>query len=208
MTTQLSSLRVSADFDATGYQRGADQKVAADKAMAASSRDAGSALARQDAASDNSGGVLGRLSRQFIDGYGNAAKFEAAVKSLQRGVEAGAIPMDRAGIILQGLHSKFGLLADAQRAAASGNAEFAAVIERTNLHLRSMSPIMDDVSTRAARLQEQFAAMTLAQAGLNSRLGVRDDFNTAARAADIDAYGQALTRLQSKYDPLFAAGQK
>src|SRR4051812_1756322 len=44
MTVQLSTLRVSADMDASKYQAGAAQKVAADRQMAASSTSVGLAV--------------------------------------------------------------------------------------------------------------------------------------------------------------------
>lgn len=42
---------------------------------------------------------------------------------------------------------------------------------------------------------------------INARLGVRDDFAGAGRAADIAAYGAALDDLRAKYSPLYAAGR-
>ena len=47
MAVALSSLRVTGDFDASGYARGAAQKVAADQAMIASDK------ARRPAAGTN-----------------------------------------------------------------------------------------------------------------------------------------------------------
>lgn len=44
-----------------------------------------------------------------------------------------------------------------------------------------------------------------AQTSFNAQLGVRDNFDTAKRAADVAAYGQELDRLQQKYAPLAAA---
>lgn len=71
--------------------------------------------------------------------------------------------------------------------------------------------ILDQLWTKllgAAEAQEKLnAAMKAqsAQTAFNTQLGVRDDFGTAARAADIAAYGQELDRLQQKYAPLAAA---
>src|SRR4051794_14007326 len=49
MAVQLSTLRVQADLDASGYKRGADQKISADKAMVAAMQDC---VARQAAYTD------------------------------------------------------------------------------------------------------------------------------------------------------------
>lgn len=43
-----------------------------------------------------------------------------------------------------------------------------------------------------------------AQAGINARLGVKDDFGSQQRAADIAAVGQEIDRLRGKYVPLYA----
>jgi hypothetical protein len=143
MTIQLSSLRVSLDLDSSGYVQGAQAKVNADQAMAQSGRSVGAALAQQDSAAGNSGGILGRLQRQYVDGYGAATRFQSAINLLQKGVESGNVPLDRAGLILQGLHAKYGLMADASAIAAKGNADLAAVVQRTNAQIAQITPNVD-----------------------------------------------------------------
>lgn len=132
MAAQLSSLRVTADFDASGYQAGMGQKVAADKAGIASSEQLVAEMAKQDVAANNAGGTYGRLSRTYIDGYGTAAKFHGALASLQRQVELGNVTAGKAGLIYQGMIAKFGMTADAAEVAAKGNAELASVVNQVN----------------------------------------------------------------------------
>ncbi|HQS08716.1 MAG: hypothetical protein B7Y12_02195 [Rhizobiales bacterium 24-66-13] len=55
------------------------------------------------------------------------------------------------------------------------------------------------------RRQKAAATARTAQSGLNARLGVRTDFGTDARDADITAYGAQLDALRAKYSPLYAA---
>ena len=43
---------------------------------------------------------------------------------------------------------------------------------------------------------------------INETLGVKDDFNTESRSADIAAYGAELNRLQAQFDPVFRAQQE
>ncbi|HEV7345783.1 MAG TPA: phage tail length tape measure family protein [Devosia sp.] len=59
---------------------------------------------------------------------------------------------------------------------------------------------------RMADQRQRLSAMSAA--GINSALGVRDDFGTERRAADIAAYGQALDEMRARYNPLFAAEQR
>ncbi|HKH28099.1 MAG TPA: phage tail length tape measure family protein, partial [Sphingomicrobium sp.] len=82
-------------------------------------------------------------SRQYVEGYGAASRFNTALNLLQRGVESGNVSMERAGLILQGLHAKYGLMADATHVASKGNTQLAEVIERTNAHLRATVPAAD-----------------------------------------------------------------
>ncbi|MEA3151929.1 MAG: hypothetical protein QOD56_2868 [Gammaproteobacteria bacterium] len=129
---QLSSLRVSAEMDATGYKSGADAIEAANKRMADSGQAAGAALAQQDAAVGRSSGTLVSLSRQFVDGYTNNAKFTTQVGQLQTQMELGNASASRATQIYSGMVNRYGLLADATKIAAGGNKEFAAVIDQVN----------------------------------------------------------------------------
>lgn len=68
---------------------------------------------------------------------------------------------------------------------------------------------MDQVAAieRATAAERQLTAARAeaANAAFNKQLGVRDDFNSAGRAADIAAYGKALDETRAKFDPLFAA---
>ena len=76
---------------------------------------------------------------------------------------------------------------------------------------REKARVLDQLWTKlvgAAEAQEKLnAAMRAqeAQSSFNSQLGVREEFGTAQRAADVAAYGQEIDRLQQKYAPLVAA---
>lgn len=62
-----------------------------------------------------------------------------------------------------------------------------------------------------ARQEEEALARARAQAAqaqVNTNLGVRDNFNTSARAADIQALGDELDRARAKYDPLWVAAKR
>ncbi|MEI9995089.1 MAG: phage tail length tape measure family protein [Rhizomicrobium sp.] len=105
-----------------------------------------------------------------------------------------------------------------------------AQISTTGLNLslaRSNALMRDAVSAEATlrqskqqliALQQQYnaqlasqpaaPAQTQFQQNLNTRLGVKDDFDAAGRAQDIQAYGAALDQLQTKFDPLYAASKR
>lgn len=113
MTVAIRSLRVTADIDGRQYAAGGKQVDAANESMAASSLKAAQAMAQADRQAGQSGGVLASLSRQYLTGYKGADEFEKAVARLSRGIEKGAVPLDRVETILGGIYQKYGLTANA-----------------------------------------------------------------------------------------------
>lgn len=146
MTVQLSSLRVAPELDASKYAAGAQQKVAADKAMAASNREVAATATQTDAKIAQSGDVLARLSRQFVDGYASAQRMNSALNSLSRGFDSGKIKMEQAVPILDGILRKYQLAGDASLFMARGQNELAAAVNAANAKLaaqRQLAPAND-----------------------------------------------------------------
>lgn len=71
---------------------------------------------------------------------------------------------------------------------------------------------IDEASASAQAYAKQLQAITGLQQRINATTGVKDAAAaagvTASRAADINAYGQALDSLRAKYNPLYAAQQQ
>ncbi|QRY68201.1 phage tail length tape measure family protein [Ensifer sp. PDNC004] len=132
------------------YVAGMNQKIAADKAGAASSVEVGAALARTDAQAGAAGGALSRLSRLYIDGYKNAAGFEQAVSSLGRAIDKGAVPIERVDAILVGVYRKYGMVANGADLAAAGQHQLAASVTALNAKL-AMEEAALDSATNAHR---------------------------------------------------------
>lgn len=203
MTIQLSSLRVAADFDPTAYKRGMDQKVAADKAGAESSKSVGAALAQADAAMEKTSSGSVRLSRALIDGYANAAKFESTMRSLGRSVDRG-MGLERAGVLLDGAYKKYGLVADAMNLVKQGHVQLAPLVTSLNQRLE----IQAAVAQRASEAAKKLAVAQASQMSINSRLGVVEVGSSIGRGDDVAAYGRELDSLRAKFSPLFAASQQ
>ncbi|MDF2809309.1 MAG: hypothetical protein K0S56_340 [Microvirga sp.] len=83
--------------------------------------------------------------------------------------------------------------------AASAKAEADAVASVRREYERYIAEV---VKARDAEAELARARSAAAQAGINQRLGVRDDFGTDTRAADIAAVGNEIQRLREKYLPL------
>lgn len=173
MAIALSSLRVTAEMDASGWSRGAQQINSANQSMASSSDATGAAWARQDAAAQKAIPGLSRLSREYVSGYGEAAKFEAAVRRVGNALDrAGGdqSALDRAGVLLDQIYRKYGMVADATTLTKQGYASLAPLVVELNQHYTTQTEILN----RAAAAQAQYANASRAQADINSRLGVRD----------------------------------
>ncbi|WP_322994057.1 phage tail length tape measure family protein [Castellaniella sp.] len=94
-------------------------------------------------------------------------------------------------------------IADAERVGALATAEAATAMEdASRVYARQVSAIQ---AVRSAYDQMEAAARSASQRAVNTTLGVRDDFGSDARAADIEAYGRSLDDLRAKYNPLYAA---
>ncbi len=139
MTVQLSSLRVSPEMDASKYSAGAQQKIAADKAMAASSQEVAQAIMASDAKISAGGDVLARLSRQYVEGYATQQRFAAGLSQLNRGLETGKVSMESAERILVGMNQRLGLTANATELVAKGQTQLAAAVSNANRQIEQQS---------------------------------------------------------------------
>lgn len=202
MVTSLSSLRVSGEFDATGYVRGAAQKVDADARMIAADRARNAALAQADAALVKAIPGMQAVSRALLEGYGSGQKFEATIQKIGNAVDRG-MGLDRAEALLTAAYQKFGMTADAVKLAERGFVSIASTVEGLNGRLAAHAGFVGDVE-RATR---QLVQAQQVQARINASFGIGANDNSAARGADIQALSASLDALRSKYSPLFAAQQ-
>ncbi|WP_245304998.1 phage tail length tape measure family protein [Rhizobium leucaenae] len=171
MTVALSSLRVGAEVDAGKYTAGMAEKVAADKAGAASSVAVGEALTATNTKISQSGDLLTRLRRQYVDGAANAQRFEAAITTLGRGIERGAVPLNQVSTILDGIYQKYQLTADAAALMERGQVDLAKAVEAANAKLKQQSSIAP--ANQNARPTNNFQATNVAYQ-------LQDIFSTAA----------------------------
>jgi len=152
MTVQLRTLRVTADMDPASYVSGMNQKIAADNAGAASSRAVGAAVTQTDQKVSAAGDALSRLSRQYIDGFASAQRFDSALQSLSKGIDTGNIPMAQADAILEGIYRKFGMTANAADLAANGHNQLAVAVSNLNAKMAAQETITDNVTAATARM--------------------------------------------------------
>jgi hypothetical protein len=182
--TRLSSLRVTADMDSSGYTRGMAAVVAANQQGGQSATSTGAALAGIDAAAGKAVPGLQRLSRALIDGYGSAEKFQAQVRGIGNALDRGMDPA-RAGALLDALYRKFGQIADATALAKQGYVSLVPFVESLNNHYSIQTELADRATAAAQRLtQAQRTQMELRQRfGMDSTAGSAEESASVFTAA-------------------------
>ncbi|MGV1790993.1 hypothetical protein [Rhizobium sp. A37_96] len=210
MAVELRSLRISADFDAAAYVRGAQQKVAADKSMVESSNEAAAAAVRVSTSNDavnikvsSTVSALERLSRQYVDGYGAAQKFNSELLRLAKASDTGVVSAEQLQRIYTGVSQRFGLTANGADLAARGFTGLAAAIDTVNASLREQQQAAATAS-RIAELTAKFDPASASVSRLNAELS---DLAEAERLGVQIAggYESALDQLISKFDAGSAA---
>jgi hypothetical protein len=181
---QISALIVQPAVDATKYTAGAQEKVAADRAMAASSREAGAALVDTSAKISTSGDVLARLSRQYVEGYATQQRFNQGLNQLNRGLETGKINVEGAERILVGMNQRLGLMANASDLAAKGQNDLAAAVTRANAQIERQAT---EIETSSRRIQ----------AANNNRSGNFAAINATSQLQDIFVSAQGGQKVQT-----------
>lgn len=191
-SVKLSSLRVTADMDVSGYVRAAGEKSAADARMAESSQALGRALAAADAASDKASTAAVKISRAWIDGYSPAQTFEKSIRAIGRALDTGMDPA-RAAAALDGLYRKFGMVADGAALAKQGFVSLAPLIDQQTARLNALS----EVARRAADVQAQVQRAAAMQTGIAGRLGIgREAYDARGSASAFEAQFAADRKAQ------------
>ncbi|MER9710163.1 phage tail length tape measure family protein [Mesorhizobium sp. M0174] len=193
MTIQLSRLVTSAEIDASKYKTGADQKVAADRAMVASAQAVGQVIAANDSKISQSGDVVGRLARTYLDGQREAQKFQNDLRALGRQLDTGKASVEYAATVLVGMNQKLGLTANASELAAKGQTQLAAAVGAANAQIEGQaSALAHAASAHQAMIAQaradqqvengrQIAASN--QGKFNAVLGVQTTPSTSARSS-------------------------
>lgn len=172
MAIALSSLRVTSDLDASGYVRGAAQKVSADQQMIAADKARNASLAQADAAMARAVPGMAAVSRSLLDGYGAGAQFEAIVRRIGNAVDRG-MGLERANTLLDAAYRKFGLTADAAVLARNG---FVSVAESVAI-LNGRYEQLALAAQSAAAASERASTQT----GINQSFGIGVDPAKSAR---------------------------
>ena len=153
MTVKLSSLRVTAEMDASAYTAGAAQKLAADKSIVASSEAVGRALASQDANLKTASAATVGLSKAYEPGYASGAKFEAAIRSINFQLEQSSksgMTAERAISTYRGALEKTGQISDVSAIQSAGMSSLAAAVSKANAELRAHAEVKAEIARRDA----------------------------------------------------------
>ncbi|MEH7903996.1 phage tail length tape measure family protein [Rhizobium laguerreae] len=209
MAVELRTLRVTSDFDAGRYVAGMNQKVAADRAGTESSRAAGQAVDGLTIKVSSAVPLLERLSRTYVDGYGNAAKFNSELVRLARSQDTSVASVEHLELIYTGLQKRFGLVADAAELTKRGYTGLASAIENVNSRL-SQSTVAESATAMSARieqLRQQFDPTYVSAQRLSGEL---NDLAEAERLGVqiTGGYERALEAIVTKHDAVAAAAKR
>lgn len=176
MATALSSLRVTSDFDASGYVRGSAQKVAADAQMIASDKARNASLALVDAAMAKMVPGMASVSKSLLDGYSSGAQFASVITRIGNAADKG-MGLDRINLLLDAAYQKFGLTADAAMLAEKGYVSIAGAVGELNSRYAQLE--LASASAAAAM------ARATTQSGINQSFGIGvDPAKSAQESAD------------------------
>lgn len=205
MTVALSSLRVTSEFDASGYARGAAAKVAADERMIAADRARNAALAQVDAALAKAIPGMAAVSRVLLEGYGAGQQFEGIVRRIGNAVDRG-MGLDRAEILLDGAYRRFGLTADAAALAERGFVALAPTVTNLNDRFARQAEVAARAQVAIARLAEASRAQSAINAsfGIGAAPATESGATFSALADRQDQAMRAAERLRAQLNPLNA----
>ncbi|WP_181257407.1 phage tail length tape measure family protein [Mesorhizobium soli] len=196
MVQQISALIVQPALDASKYTPGANAKVAADRAMAESAKEAGAAqrgvsvvLTDTSAKLTVTGDVLARLSRTYVEGARQTQAFGRDLNALNRALETGKAEVADVANVLVGMQQKLGLVADSSTLVASGQTKLAAAVDLANSNIRQQTTLLNEVAiaeAKAAQQAENHRQIAAAnQNKFNTVLGVSSGSSSAAASAGV-----------------------
>ncbi|TBC81084.1 hypothetical protein ELH30_08520 [Rhizobium ruizarguesonis] len=184
-----------------------NQKVAADRAGAESSKAAGQAVNDQAVKVASSVSVLEKLSRTYVEGYGAAARFNSEILKLAKSQDVAGTSVTHLEQVYAGMQSRFGLQANATELAARGYTGLAAAIENVNARLGAQAAAAERAGAATQRL---VAANRNAPSGYTSNIAAQfqDIGVTAAMGmSPIQIALQQGTQLSSVFTELKRNGQ-
>ncbi len=129
---QIRTLRVAADMDVSRYEAGAAKIAASGKNAAQANAELVRSFTTLDRSITLQEKGFTALERQFVDGVKGSRDFAARLERLSGVIERNGYDANRVSAILDGLHKRYGLVADSSVFAARGQREFAAALDASS----------------------------------------------------------------------------
>lgn len=132
----MDSLRVAPKLDSGDYERGARQMDAASKSVATALKEVDVQLGNVGLKASRTRSQTELLSREFIDGYGEAARLSAKLQNLSHEMEVNGLSAERAALIYRGMVREYGMIANAATIAATAHVKLAPIVNAVNAEMR------------------------------------------------------------------------
>lgn len=170
MTIQISTLRVTAELDASKYEQAARMKAEADRLMTQSAKGLDAALAGTEERVKKVGSFTPYL-RSYVDGYAAVSDFTRGLRNLDAQLAVGKTTAEIAVQVYAGLAARFGVSAEAARQAATQFAALNGVVAQNG----------QSIGTRFTELERRGSAMAQ---GLTTAAAAQREFATQVAAVD------------------------
>ncbi|MFN4089355.1 MAG: hypothetical protein ACK4QW_09995 [Alphaproteobacteria bacterium] len=178
--SQMRRLEVSADFDASGYKRGADEKVQADERMVAGDRNVARASQATDRRVKETGGSLEKLRRQIDPTYRSQQQLATGSRILDRALSTGRITTEEHTRQMELLRQKYGEVRTAKTQMVAANDNVTGSFAKMQAGLLALRPLLAAVGVGLSiggmgRLVSGTLAAADGMAKLADRVGVGTD---------------------------------
>ena len=171
MVVELRRLIFQADVDGTGFKSGSDQVVSGAKAMESAMQGVVVAATDIENKISRAGDGVTRLSRLYVTGYGDAERFNNALRTLGRALDTNNVSGEQAGQILDGLYRRYNMVADAAGIAQKGQTALAKAVEQANTRFEAQQKLTPANTTNrflSTNIASQFQDIAVTSAmGMN-----------------------------------------
>jgi len=200
MVVQLRSLRIAAEMDAGNYARGAQQVRDSNRDLVDSFRDLNQKWAATDANLDRLPASMARMSRAWLPGYTEMARFHKELQSLDRTMGEGT-PFERAVQMVMGIEAAFQRSANAAELAKQGYVSAAKAVAEAQSRMAAQANVNRalGVTAQPSRSTDTAKSDFMAAMAAHEEASRREEEAVRRVNAALSINAQALAKTGTEY---------
>jgi hypothetical protein len=194
----LASLKISAELDPGGYQRGADAVAAANQKMVDSGKKVADGVEQTERKLGTASSGFERLQRSLDPAYASSLKFEAGQRNIQAALDKGVISSQRASDLIDKLRDRYAATNDnlkthvtAVDQASDSHGRFSVQAQAAFHSVRSMAEGIALGTPPVTVLTQQLNHLSFAATGSGGLVGALKELATAAGSVLLNPIGLA-----------------